>query len=213
MVFHKYFAFIFLLFSFVSKASNIPKFVNIGETLFIGIENTISIDLKGCDPELVEIKVTSGHLYKRSDSTYILNVSHVEDEFKIKLYYKKVVCEIKSLKTERIPEPTLVFEFENDGKLYRKKGINPGKLSFVYSSDYPEHLKSKIISFSVSMVDTNGMPMYSANMRNDSFDQYSIDQLKRLSPGATININNIVSQHPTQGGRQTHYTKQLFIVD
>ena len=109
---HKLLVLIFLVSSVVCNASNIPAFKDVGETLFIGIENTISIDLKGCDPELVEIKVSSGHLYKRSDSTYILNVSHVEDEFKIKLYYKKVICEIQSMKTARIPDPTLTFEYE-----------------------------------------------------------------------------------------------------
>ncbi len=210
---NKLLALIFLVSSVVCNASNIPAFKDMGETLFIGIENTISIDLKGCDPELVEIKVSSGHLYKRSDSTYILNVSQVEDEFKIKLYYKKVICEIKSMKTARIPEPTLTFEFENDGKIYRKKNANPGKLQFIYPATYPEHQKSKIMSFFISMVDPRGMSMYSANMRNDSFDEFSINQLKRLNPGSTIHISNIVSIHPTQGARQTHYSKQLIVVD
>lgn len=210
---HKLLVLIFLVSSVVCNASNIPAFKDVGETLFIGIENTISIDLKGCDPELVEIKVSSGHLYKRSDSTYILNVSHVEDEFKIKLYYKKVICEIKSMKTARIPEPTLTFEYENDGKIYRKKNANPGKLQFIYPAAYPVHHKSQIMSFFISMVDPSGMSMYSATMRNDSFDEFSINQLKRLSPGSTIHISKIVSLHPTQGTRQTHYSKQLIVVD
>jgi aspartyl/asparaginyl-tRNA synthetase len=214
MIFNKMNTCIFFIFlANLMMGSNIPAFKSIDETLYIGVENTITIDLKGCDPELVEIKVNSGHLYKRSDSTYIMTISQLEDEVKIKLYYKKVIVEIKTLKTGRIPEPTLIFEFESDGKISRKKNPNPGKLSFVYPTSYPENQKLTIISFFVSLIDSNGMPMFSANMRNDSLDEQAINQLKRLNPGSSISISHIISQHPTQGTRQTHYVKQLLVVD
>lgn len=44
--------------------ANIPTFDKVGEVVYIGIENSINIQLNNCNPEEIQLKVNVGSLQK-----------------------------------------------------------------------------------------------------------------------------------------------------
>ncbi len=192
--------------------ATIPSFRDFGDEIYIGIDNTIHIDLNDSDPEYVDLKISSGSLIKRSDSTYSIIVQIPEDEVKIKLYYKKVVCQIKTVKTSRLPNPELGFELVH-GKISKAEADKTGKLILNYPEKYANINKQQIISFNTTIIDATGRSVFATYTRGDALDNNTLSMLKKVQPGSKIRINNVVAQSPNLGAIQIQSALELDIAE
>ncbi len=202
---------IFIIVSF-ALTGNLPGFSkNIPATMYMGVENKISLHLNGCASEDVSLKINTGSLFKRDDSTYSFIPQLEMEDLKIKLYYKKVLVEVKTVRVKQIPDVIPYFVGEKSGKI-KKTDINSlGKLTFEFPAGYPEEMKSVVYSFSVFITDLNGVAVYSGNMRGDSLDGHVISMITKLNKGGRIIINNIIVHNSRSGHQRINNSKELMV--
>jgi hypothetical protein len=181
--------------------------------MYIGVENTIHIQLNNCNPEDIQLKVSQGTLQKRSDSTYIYIAQGINEEIKFKLYYKKVLCGLINATTTVLPNPSISLEKEYEGTIKLKDLNSKLKLEFKYPPSFPENHKSKIISFSFVFYDKNNVPIYSSTIRGDAFDENTMKVLSKLTQGCTINIHNILTSNMYKGNTLFSGSKQIVITE
>ncbi len=202
---------IFILVIF-AVTSNLPGFSkDISSTIYMGVENKITLHLNGCAADDINLKINSGSLFKRDDSTYSFIPQVEMEDLKLKLYYKKVLVEVKTVSVKKIPDVTPYFVGEKMGKI-KKSDINSlGKLTFNYPKDYPEEMKSVVYSFSVFITDINGVAIYSGNMRGESLDGQITSMIAKLNKGGRIIINNIIVHNPRSGHQRINNSKELMV--
>ena len=169
--------------AFWSVFTSVPEFKDMSDQFYLGVENPISIRLNQCEAEDIQIKVSEGSLHKRSDSTYIYMGNQAIEELKIKLYYKKILCAVKVVSVTNIPAPAVAISNESDGMI-RIADLNSSvTLGFKYDVNYPEQLKSDIVSFQVSIQNKSGMQLYFAPIKGNKLDDLAITKLKQAGVG------------------------------
>lgn len=197
--------------AFWSVFTSVPEFKEMSDQFYLGVENPISIRLNQCEAEDIQIKVSEGSLHKRSDSTYIYVGQQPLEELKIKLYYKKILCAVKVVSVTNIPAPAVAFSNESDG-MVRIADLNTSvTLGFKYDANYPEQLKSDIVSFQVSIQNKSGMQLYFAPIKGNKLDDLAISKLKQAGVGSIINISNIVSQNQRSGLARNGINHQVVV--
>lgn len=202
---------IFILVIF-AVTSNLPGFSkDISSTIYMGVENKITLHLNGCAADDINLKINSGSLFKRDDSTYSFIPQVEMEDLKLKLYYKKVLVEVKTVSVKKIPDVTPYFVGEKMGKIKKSDISSLGKLTFNYPKDYPEEMKSVVYSFSVFITDINGVAIYSGNMRGESLDGQITSMIAKLNKGGRIIINNIIVHNPRSGHQRINNSKELMV--
>ncbi|MFZ1751775.1 MAG: GldM family protein [Saprospiraceae bacterium] len=205
--------YLFILF-IINPLSNLPEFKNsIPETMYIGVENQIVLRLNGSDPESVNVKCNVGSIHKRDDSTYAFYPQYPVDDFKIKLYYKKVLCEVKTVNVKNIPDLTPRFEKETNNTLRISDVSSIDKLIFDFPDDFPAELKSTITSFNFYLFQSNGVAKHSATIRSDGLDEAAKIALGKIEKGDRILINNVFTQNPRSGNTRINVNKEIVILD
>lgn len=193
--------------------ATIPSIKDLSNEIYIGVDNQVIINLKNCNPEFVDLKISSGTLIKRDDSTYSIIVQIPEEEIKVKLYYKNVVCEIKMVKAVMLPSPELAFENTKEGIISKKDAEQTGKLMLTYPAEYANISRSSIISFNVTIQDPMGKPIFSNYIRGDALDKNTLNMLSKVKDGSKLFINNVITQSSNQGARSIPTQLELAIVD
>jgi len=201
--------FILVFFAFTSNLPGFSK--DISSTIYMGVENKIALHLNGCAAEDINLKINSGSLFKRDDSTYSFIPQVEMEDLKLKLYYKKVLVEVKTVSVKKIPDVAPYFVGEKMGKIKKSDISSLGKLTFNYPKDYPEEMKSVVYSFNVFITDLNGIAIYSGNMRGDSFDGQITTVISKLNKGGRIIINNIIVQNLRSGHQRINNSKELMV--
>ncbi|MBK9583012.1 MAG: hypothetical protein IPO48_14225 [Saprospiraceae bacterium] len=84
-------------------------------------------------------------------------------------------------------------------------------LGFKYDANYPEQLKSDIVSFQVSIQNKSGMQLYFAPIKGNKLDDLAITKLKQAGVGSIINISNIVSQNQRSGLARNGINHQVVV--
>lgn len=197
--------------AFWSVFNSVPEFKDMSDQFYLGVENPISIRLNQCEAEDIQIKVSEGSLHKRSDSTYIYVGQQPLEELKIKLYYKKILCAVKVVSVTNIPAPAVAFSNESGGMI-RIADLNSSvTLGFKYDVNYPEQLKSDIVSFQVSIQNKSGMQLYFAPIKGNKLDDLAITKLKQAGVGSIINISNIFTQSQRSALARTSINHQVVV--
>lgn len=193
---------------------NLPQFKQPSSgILYIGVENLININLNGCNPEDVSVKVSAGFVYKRDDSTFVFNPQVEGEELKLKLYYKKVLCEVHPIVIKKIPDHMLELDGENKGFIKVTDLNKLGKLSLIYPSDFPVDLKSTISNFNLMVKQANGAVVFSTASQGDKIDEATLNYVRKLSRGSIIVINNVITYSPRNGQVRMNITKEVVVVD
>lgn len=193
--------------------TTLPSFLGLGETLYMGIENKIQLSLRGSSPGDITVKASAGSLYKRDDSTYILVPQQDAEEIKLKLYYKKVICDMKTMTVRRLPDLIPHFEGEQQGFINRQGLNKPGRLRFIYPSDYPQDMYSTIISYSLLLYNQAGQIVWQGNVRGETPDAKGLSEMAKLGKGGKLYITNIMTQNPRQGTQRLNINKEVNITD
>lgn len=200
-------------FLFLNILAGVPAFEGVGAVAYIGVDNEIRINLTGNLSEDIEVKSSAGTLFKRNDSTYVLVINQPEEEIKLKLYYKKIICDMKTLRGDRMPAPVLRFENETDGTFSRKNFKDLGKLQFFYPDVFPANQRAEVVSFYIMMKDASGRIIYRNNLRGDHLDTTSMNYFQKLMSGGAIIISNVITQNPYSGMRNNQVNKTVEIID
>jgi len=203
-----------VLLAFFTAFGTLPSFSkNMSGAMYMNMENKISLHLNGCSAEDITIKITPGNVFKRDDSTYVYIPQIETEELKLKLYYKKVLCEMVTVSVSKLPEIMPVFEAEKGGVI-KKGDLNKiGKLIFNYPANYPEDLKSELYSCSVMISASSGSVLYSGNIRGNSFDENVLTIIGKLNKGSKIIISNIIIHNLRTGHQRLNPTKEIVIED
>lgn len=200
-----------LIAAFWSVFTSVPEFKEMSDQFYLGVENPIFIRLNQCEAEDIQIKVSEGSLHKRSDSTYIYVGQQPLEELKIKLYYKKILCAVKVVSVTNIPAPAVAFSNESGGMI-RIADLNSSvTLGFKYDANYPDQLKSDIVSFQVSIQNKSGMQLYFAPIKGNKLDDLAITKLKQAGVGSIINISNIFTQSQRSALARTSINHQVVV--
>lgn len=197
----------------LSTIGTIPSIKDLSNEIYVGVDNQVNINLKNCNPEFVDLKISSGTLFKRDDSTYSIFVQIPEEDIKVKLYYKKVVCEIKMVKAVLLPSPELTFESNSERTISKKNAEQTGKLMLVYPAEYANIPSSSIISFNVTIQDPMGKPIFSNYIRGEALDKNTLNMISKVNAGSKLFINNVITQSSSQGARSIPVQLELAIVD
>lgn len=193
-------------------AFSVPELIISDEVMYVGMENTIGIRLNGADPEDVSIKVSLGTLRKMNDSTYVYIPQSGEEDIKIKLYHKKIVCDIRTVTVQDLPTPSAVFENETNGILKRKDLSNPGALKLVYDDVKSGGPVVPVYQFSCIISDSEGRFLFSRNVRGEAFDERSLQEIRRLKNVGQIVISNVMIKS-MQGVRRLELSRTIAVTD
>lgn len=203
-----FFAFIFSL----NLTANLPSIKNTGHNvLYVNVENKIDIAINNTNPEDIMVKVTSGNLYRRDDSTFVFTPPFEVEEFKIKLYYKKVLTEVKTMTVKKMPEPTLYFDGEVNGKISIANITTNTALKFDYGNVIPENAKNKVFSYNVFIKTKNNHNAHSFAIRSETLDENFINFIKTQEEGTTLVINNVLAISPNGVHSRVNATKELIL--
>jgi len=181
-----------LILSIFLSFSTIPSINIDSDIMYVEIENKIHIKLNDADPSDIQLKVNLGTLRQLDDSTYIYLPQMTDEDIKLKLYHKRIVCDIKVITVKALPEPTLKFEREVNGQVKRSNLSQLGKLIIEYDSEYPINFNSTVQNYSMIISDTQGKFLLSSNVRGEEFDQRTINDINKLKNVGQIMINNVL---------------------
>jgi GldM C-terminal domain len=203
-----FFAFIFSL----NLTANLPSIKDNGHNvLYVNVENKIDISINNTNPEDIMVKVTSGNLYRRDDSTFVFTPPFEIEEFKIKLYYKKVLTEVKTMTVKKMPEPTLYFDAEVNGKISIANITASTALKFDYGNGIPETAKNKVFSYNVFIKPKNNHNAHSFAIRSEKLDENFVNFIKTQEEGTTLVINNVLAISPNGVHSRVNATKELIL--
>ncbi|MFZ1706123.1 MAG: hypothetical protein WAT79_17390 [Saprospiraceae bacterium] len=162
------------------------------ETLYYGMDNFVTVDMNGCDPELVHFKATKGsRVSKYSDSLYAVYPSIMQGEILCKLYFKNIIVEQKSMTV--LPALQLKIKISNEGEGFIKKQDLLAAHTFEIQNaqeSLPPHLSFKLISSGVTVINQLGQVMYSNNIRESIFPEALKEIFKKVPSGSRITISN-----------------------
>lgn len=205
---------IFVLFLISSLTGNLPAFkAGSSDIAYIGLEYRIQVDLRGNPPEDISVKTSYGNVYRRDDSTFVLSPMEGFNEVKVKLYCKRLICDMKTVEIKKIPEPRLVLRGETDGRISRAALAGEAKLYFEYPETLPEEMKSRVYSFNLMLRDPSGIPLFSGQMRGDKLDKAALDALAKAPKGVVLVLNNITTITPGNALTRQSTTREVVITD
>jgi hypothetical protein len=192
-----------LIIALFTSESNIPAFAtNFPEAIYVGVENPISINLNQCEKDDLQIKISHGNVYKRQDSLYIVSVSQqVVEEVKIKLYYKKLIIESKTLPLKPVPAALVAFNISTPNNFISVNQLSQIKsLGFNYESGYPENLKGTIYIANVQINSARGQIVGLIN--NGAITPNILNEIYTLKKGDHIIISNVQSLNKSRNNVQ-----------
>ena len=182
---------IIMLYASGSGHASIPQFSTVVDVVYVQANNAISISLHDANPEDLDLKLTNGVARKINDSTFYVVPQMPTDEFKIKLYYKKVICDLMTVKAIMLEKPKLVVLGAVDGAISKVSLSSLRSLSLDQAAKIPENLQYKIRSFNMTLIDPKGLGIFNKNCQSMEFDADLIQKLQNINVGAKIQINNI----------------------
>jgi hypothetical protein len=193
---------------------NVPQFSHLTPTSFyIGSEGFVYVQLNGSNPEDISIKISSGYVNRRNDSTFTFYPQIENEELKLKLYYKKVICEVKTVQSKKLPEIVPVFEGEKKGIIKKADIEKIGKLTQTFPDDFPEDLKTEIYSFHLLIINESGIAVYGNTLRGNNIDDGVMNLLKKLNNGSKIIVNNILVQNKYRGVSRSNAQREIIVSD
>lgn len=205
---------LFFLFTIHCLAGNLPAFkAGLAVEAYIGIEYKIPVDLRGNAAEDISVKTSYGSVYRRDDSTFVLSPMEGFNEVKVKLYYRNLICDVKTVEIKRIPEPTMTLSGETGGKISRALLAGEGRLNYQYPESLPQEMRSRIYSFNVMLRDPSGIPLFSGQVRGDKLDKPVLDALVKAPKGVVLVLSNITTISPGNALTRQNNTKEIIIVD
>jgi len=205
---------IFLFIVQLFSGTTLPTFgTDMEETMYLGVENMITVDLKKVNPEDIKVKVNSGTLYKKNDSVYVYIPQEVDAEVKIKLYYQNVICDLKIV-TIKVPAPlTLAFDTAPSDKIKLSALDQNGKWTLRNPNTQANNKKTFITSFNIYIRNQQGISYYSATVRGEKIDEAAIKVIKSIGAGATILCNNFQILQPNNNITYLNEQKELTVIE
>jgi hypothetical protein len=194
-------------------SSGVPQFGNdISKTMYINHENNLPILMHGCAVDDILVKVNTGSLYKKNDSTYAYIPQTEEEELKIKLYYKKVIIEVLTVKTKHLPEGIPQFDKSPGKTLSLASPQSVGSLILHYTEPVPVEIRPIITQFNVQAFNPQGANVFNTTVRGNVWDAQTLDRITKLPPGSKLSIHSIITQHPRMGNARLNATLELQVV-
>ena len=194
--------------------ANLPAIKENGQNaLFAGVENQISIAINHTNPEDITVKVTSGNIYRRDDSTFAFSPPYEVEDFKIKLYYKKVLCEVKTMSVKKLPVPSLKFDGELNGKISLAYITSLTALKLDYGAGIPENVKSKIFSYNLYIKPKKSPNASSFSIRSETLNEQAINFIKTQEEGTKLIFNNVLAISPNGVHTRINDTKEIILTE
>ncbi len=181
-----------LLLSIFLNFSTLPSINIESDVMYVEMENKIQIQLNGSDPSNIQLKVNLGTLRQLDDSTYIYLPQTTDEEIKLKLYHKRIVCDIKVIFVKSLPDPIIKFQKEVNGQVKRSDLLQLGKLLIDYGSELPQNIVPPIYQYSLIISDTQGKFLLSSNVSGEELDQKTLNDIQKLKNISKISINNVL---------------------
>lgn len=169
----------------------LPEFGFEIEEIYVQASNNISIKLNNVDANDIELKLTNGVSRKLNDSTYHVIPQMPTEDFKIKLYYKKIICDLMTVKAIMLEKPKIIIPGTENGTISKANLNSFLNLKLNQSHRVPINLQYKIRSYNMTLIDPNGIGVFNKNCQSMDFDTEVLQKLHNLNVGAKIQINNI----------------------
>ena len=144
-----------------------------------------------------------------------MTLSNDFTEIKVKLYYKRIIVDSKTLQVMQMPDPlanTIGFGLETNGQLKKSQLPDIKELTITYPPNYPKQFYAKVTNYQITLLKGQRV-LANQYVNNNMLDENLKKQLLALSAGDRIQINNIVGQDITTGTMQNLGSKTFTIVE
>lgn len=182
--------------------------------MFVSAENLVSVRLNGALAEDIQVKATGAQVQQRNDSTFQITPTQFQDDIRVKLYFKNILCGVKQFPVRYLPDIDIVFPGENNG-VVKKKDLLAVQQIFATSTKNLEELglSPNLKYYSVVISDQRNVTIFSEQVQ-----QYGVsDKLKNIllntKSGMTLRITNIRLEGLNGFSYPVYYSKAWFVTE
>jgi len=211
----RHFLVILLTFTLTGIYSQIPEWQNVlPKCIFISAENLIGVSLHGAAAEEIQVKATGAQVQQRNDSTFQITPTLFQEDIKVKLYFKNILCGVKLLPVRYLPDIDLVIPGENNGVVSKKNILNVDKFTLTSLKNLDElGLVQNLRYYNMVVSDQRNVTIYS-----EQIQQYGIpEKLKNIilnsKSGLTIRITNVRLEGSNGYIYPVYFSKSWFITE
>jgi hypothetical protein len=181
------------LFANILTAQNLPVMKNVEKDslyiIYVNLDHKIEINPRKADLSLMELRATNANVLKLNDTVYQVRYHTIDEETKIKLYYKGLPVDIMTAKVSNMLAPKVKIAGISGPNIPATalKGLK--KFELVYT---PEMEKMKGLEFFNCriLITEPGKPLsFNVNLRNLEFPEQLVSMLSKLKPESTIRFD------------------------
>lgn len=201
-----YFCLVFINLNLFSQ--KIPKW-NLPEKpmFFTGIPHELTIKANASDPEFITVKTSAGFITKLNDTTYTIRFDMPQEDFKLRLFYKKLPVDIVSAIVTNPVAPKLLINGYQNGPIPREELESLEELEFVFPEGFPS-VGINIYSIRMNVKVNAHSQMTSLQLHSTKLTPQAKEILKKIEPGGSLAFDNIMfvtgSNHVLNLPRESH---------
>ncbi len=181
-----------LIFVFSHIMGQIPEWQkDLPACIFISAENLIRVGLNGTSAEDIQVKATGAQVQQRNDTTFQITPTQFQDDVKLKLYYKNILCGVKQFSVRYLPDIDIIIPGEKNG-IIKKKGILAVQNFEITSSKNFEDLGllQNLKHYNVVISDQRNVSLYSEQVQQDGLSEKMKNIILNAKSGLTMRLSN-----------------------
>lgn len=174
-----------LFFAVVSGKTQVVIATDLLTTLYVGIDNPISIAVVNVRPKDIVLKCDNGTVKKISDTKYSVKIcSTTIGKTVLRVFNKSKLIEKREVRVRPVPNPTLLTCSQNDEIMFKGcQGVRADIKDF-----YMEGIVSKVNKFRITIIKNTGDTLtienggaYYQTAAQNSFDALNVGETILLS--------------------------------
>ena len=204
---------ILLFLPLYSYSQNIPTFKHDYQVFYLNYENRVELNTNQCDVSKILLKATNARIGTTSDTTYYIYPYNIEEEIKLKLYYKSLPVDILTAEVDTIPNPAIVVKDAVNGELPISKIENLlNGVSIVYDENFQLSNHAELYTYTLILSYKEGDPEFFKVFGSNSNQNFQIDKLKNMKAGDKVVISNIQLLNKSNNIRTINATMEIILV-
>ena len=174
------------------NSQSIPELnIQDDKSFYLGIYNEVPIKLNGCDISKVKLKAKDAQLRKINDSLHTIYLRGINEDqqIKVKLYYKSLPVDIKTISIQASPE--LVISHAGNSKSPRIpiRNLAKSKIDINFKDSQLQKEGYEIFSYNIQYRNAQNKIIPLAASRTNGLNVLG-KFLNRLKPGDAILLND-----------------------
>jgi hypothetical protein len=175
--------------------SRLPQIANVVKdsvyTFHTYVDHVVRLKLNECDPALIELRSKEAQISKLNDTTYYVRYSYLQEESKIKLYYKNLPIQFINVKVKNIAMPEIKFGKESSKILHKAELSTLNDFSFDFNNSLNISSRIELYSCKIVIVEPNKPVPFSWNVNTYILPPHIKQMIAKLPLNAQIIFQDI----------------------